>query len=205
MMGKWLECLLETGPLEGRIAAVRDGVVNFFVIKGPEGLVCIDAGWRARAVDHGLKELGFDARDVRAVCLTHWHWDHARCRGHYPNAQVVAAAGGKKISRPRVDVRDEEEFTIAGVPVRAIATPGHTADSVSYVVEGRYLFTGDALMLHCGTVVSFAPRFTHDLEAAKNSIRKLARLEGIECLLTAHSGVTREIEFAFRNWREERP
>lgn len=204
-MKAWLAGLLETGPIEGPVLAVRDGVVNFFVVKGSEGLVCIDSGWRARAIDRGFNELGLDVRDVKAVCLTHWHWDHARGCGHYPNAQIYAAEGGKNIRRPRIDVSDGQEINIAGISLRVIATPGHTAESLSYLVEGRCLFTGDALMLHKGTVVSFAPRFTRDPDAAKNSIRKLARLDGVECLLTAHSGVTREIAFAFGNWREERP
>lgn len=199
-MGPWLAGLLETGPVEGPILAVRDGVVNLFVIRGRDGLVCIDAGWRARSVERGFRELGLDSRDVLAVCLTHWHWDHARCACHYPNATLYAAPNGKKISRPRVDVKDGDAFKLAGVALRAIATPGHTADSMCYLVEGKYLFTGDALMLHKGTVVSFGPRYTHDMDAAKQSIRKLARLKKIECLLTAHSGLTREIAPAFRHW-----
>ena len=36
--------LLDTGPVNDRIMAVRDGVVNFYILKAPAGLVCIDTG-----------------------------------------------------------------------------------------------------------------------------------------------------------------
>jgi glyoxylase-like metal-dependent hydrolase (beta-lactamase superfamily II) len=205
MIREWvLPGLLETGPVESRIMAIQDGLVNFYVARGPEGLVCVDAGWRPHCVEHGFKKMGLDMRDVAAVFLSHTHWDHARCADLYPNAQVFMG-GGEVTGSSRARVQDKQLVTAAGLAVRVIETPGHTPDSVCYLVDGRFLFTGDALRLRRGRVVPFPSKFNHDQAAAKASLGKLARIQGIECLLTGHSGATRDVEAAFRDWRESDP
>lgn len=204
MIREWvLPGLLDTGPVGDQVMAIQDGLVNFYVVRGPEGLVCVDAGWRQHSVEHGFKKLGLDLRDVTAVFLTHRHWDHARCAGLYPNAKVYAA--GKTVEAPLPLIWDGEFVTAAGLLVRVIGTPGHTPDSVCFVVDGRFIFTGDALRLRRGKVVPFPSKFNQDRDAAKRSIRKLAQVQGIECLLTAHTGTTHEVEFAFQDWRESGP
>jgi glyoxylase-like metal-dependent hydrolase (beta-lactamase superfamily II) len=213
MIRDWfLPGLLETGPVDDRIMAVQDGLVNFYVVKGPDGLVCVDAGWRPRRVKLGFEALGLEMRDVAAVFLTHGHWDHARCADLYPNAQVFAGGEedrrepGKRPppTRARARVHDGQVVTAAGLPLRVIASPGHTPDSLCYVMEGRFLFTGDALRLRRGKAAPFPRKFKCDLEIVKRSIRKLARIQGIERLLTAHSGTTCDVEAAFQDWREEK-
>jgi glyoxylase-like metal-dependent hydrolase (beta-lactamase superfamily II) len=164
-------------------------------------------------VEHGFQLLGLDLRNVAAVFLTHLHWDHARCRDLYPNARIfmnggeaTASAGERTAPRqPWVEVRDGQQVTAAGLALGVIGTPGHTPDSVSYVINERFLFTGDALRLRRGKVGPFPAKFNHDLEAVIRSIRKLARLPGIECLLTAHTGITCDLKSAFANWRESAP
>lgn len=204
MIREWmLPGLLATGPVTGPIMAVQDGLVNFFAIKGPTGLLCVDAGWRLLSVQSGLASLGFDPGDVKALFLTHMHWDHARCHGDYPNARVFAAAADPT---PGVtQLHDGQVTTAGGLSVRVIATPGHTPDSVSYVIDGRYLFTGDALRLRQGKVAPFPTKFNHDQAATKDSIRRLASLTGIEWLITAHTGGTSDVATAFDDWRQSGP
>lgn len=230
MIRDWvLPGLLETGAINERLWAVQDGLVNFFVVRAPEGLVCVDAGWRPRSVLHGFRALGLDVRQVAAVLLTHTHWDHARCCDLYPNARVFVGGGTgegtiagesegegagewaargeatRPPSRPRARVRDGQALTIAGLAVRVIGTPGHTPDSVCYEVEGRWLFVGDALRLRRGQAAPFPAGHRDEREAVRRSIRKLARLEGLECLLSAHTGLTRDLAGAFQPWRGAAP
>ena len=216
MIREWvLPGLLETGPVNNRIMAIQDGLMNFYVVKGPEGLVCVDAGWRPHSVEHGFNMLGLELRDVAAVFLTHLHWDHARCSDLYPSAQVFVGVGEETSphhqekqslhSRPRAWVRDGEVVTVAGLAVRVIATPGHTSDSVCYVVDGRFLFTGDALRLRRGKVAPFPTRFNLHREAVRRSIRKLAQIQGVEYLLTGHTGTTCDLAGAFKDWRGAEP
>lgn len=195
MIRDWiLPGLLDTGPVDDRVTAIRDGLVNFYVVKGPEGLVCVDAGWRQHSVRLGFKQAGLEMRDVAAVFLTHGHWDHARGSTLFNDADVFA--GGE-----RGRMRDNQVVKVAGLEIRAIEAPGHTSDSVCYLVDGRYLFTGDALRLRRGRVVPFPTKFNHDHDAAKISIRKLAQIEGVERLLTAHTGTTTDLNTAFMDWR----
>ena len=45
MIRQWLlPGLLETGAIGDGVWAIRDGVVNLFIVKGPAGLLCLDAG-----------------------------------------------------------------------------------------------------------------------------------------------------------------
>jgi len=50
-----------------------------YIVQTKPGLVLVDAGMDSDAADvhAGLRSLGADAREVRAILLTHWHNDHA--------------------------------------------------------------------------------------------------------------------------------
>jgi glyoxylase-like metal-dependent hydrolase (beta-lactamase superfamily II) len=208
----FLPGLLDTGTVCGRLMAIRDGFVNLFVVSAPGGLVCFDAGFRQARVARGFQSLGLNPRDVAAVFLTHSHWDHAVGAGLFPNAEVFIGEHEppslsmklKRLERPRPwkRVRDEQTVNAAGLSARVLHTPGHTAGSVSYLVENRFLFSGDAFRLRRGEAVPFLRCFSRDMPAMIRSIQKLASIEGIEWLLTGHSGAAGDPAKAFRRWRE---
>jgi glyoxylase-like metal-dependent hydrolase (beta-lactamase superfamily II) len=204
--------LLDTGPVLESVLAVRDGFMNFYVIKAPAGLVCVDAGWRPARNRRSLESLGLDPRDVVAVCLTHLHWDHARGTSLFPKAQVFVgeqvisdrALRRLECSCPVKRVREGELFTVSGLDVQVVETTGHLAGSVAYVFDRRFLFTGDALRLRRGEVLPFWRCFNRDQRTHVRSIQKLAGLEGLESfdgLFTGHSGACRDVARAFRLWR----
>lgn len=201
--------LLDTGPVHEGILAVRDAVVNFYVLRGAGGLICIDAGWRPVHIARQFAALGLDGREVVAVFLTHLHWDHARGVSVYPNAECFVGEGEpvprywmeRNPDRRLAPVRDGQALTVAGLSVRVVATPGHTAGSVSYVVGERHLFTGDALRLRRGEARPFWAAFNADRPALLGSLRQLARLDQVHCVLTAHTGLTCDPARAFRSWR----
>ena len=141
-----------------------------------------------------LKEVLRDAKaTLRAVLVTHSHFDHTanaqRIHDKYPKAPIYASprtkimladgswtAGFLSAPRPTwvpdVEVT-EQTYLIGAFRVRAIATPGHTMDSVCYLIDNRYLAAGDTLMndLMCGN--SWLP--TGDAEALYESGQKLWR------------------------------
>jgi len=203
--------LLETRQVCDGIFAVRDIFVNFYVLKTARGLICIDTGWSAERCRSGFETLGMKIQDVTAVYLTHLHWDHARNLKLFPGADVFL--GEHEFSRtvpkwfeqlpnPVTKVHDNQELSANNVRVRVLETPGHTAGSVTYLVENRFLFTGDALRLRRGEVRPFYFCFNGNHRAVIHSIKKLANLEEIECLLTAHTGFTCDVAKAFGCWRE---
>jgi hydroxyacylglutathione hydrolase len=200
--------LLETGPVSDTLMAVRDGMVNFYILKAPTGLICIDTGWRPAIVSHGFEILGLNIRDVAAVFVTHLHWDHARCLSLFAHAEIFV---GDREHPPffmtkHVDaqhlkrVKGDETRSAAGITVRVIETPGHSSGSVSYIIEDHLLFSGDTLRLKHGKVLPFLPWFNQDNKALNQSIHKLAGIKAIECLLTAHNGVGRDPQAAFAQW-----
>jgi len=202
--------LLDTGPVFGPIQAVRDGFMNLYVLKVAGGLVCFDAGWRPAMVARGFGALGLNPRDVVAVFLTHLHWDHARSTELFRNAEVFVGKHEIPAKVPKwlksvkrlTGVTEGQRLTAAGISVRVLETPGHTSGSVSYLAGERFLFSGDVIRLRQDEAFPFPFWFNRDSRALAQSVRKLAGLNGIECLLTGHNGFTADVTHAFRRWRE---
>lgn len=88
---------------------------------------------------------------------THAHADH--CGGNQSLRQItgceIIAAGPHAPAVTRV-VSDNETIPWQGFTIQALATPGHSRDSVCYYLPGRpgLLFTGDTLFVGgCGRVL----------------------------------------------------
>lgn len=100
---------------------------------------------------------------IEGVVLTHGHADHAE----------GAARLGAPVTRP-------EDGQVVG-PFRALATPGHSPDSVSLVV-GRACFTGDTVL---GRGSVFIAPGEGSLSAYLGSLRRLRELE-LDVLCPGH-------------------
>ena len=129
------------------------------------------------------------------VLLTHCHFDHVGGIAvlQADGAKVVCSAEEAKLvgteadafdlaGLPRVQYTvnqtftDGEKFTLAGVEITAMLTPGHTAGCACYLVqmeEGEVLFTGDTLF--AGTI-GRTDLPTGNLRTLRQSLRKLAAL-----------------------------
>lgn len=95
---------------------------------------------------------------VQLILLTHGHPDHAE--GAHLFQEMTGAPMAAVERRLVVDMaplRGGETFTdVGGLTLRVVATPGHTSDSVSFVVEGDEpgLLTGDTILGRGSTVVA---------------------------------------------------
>ena len=119
--------------------------------------------------DYLISELNRREVRLRAVLLTHGHFDHvlavSAVKEAYPGAEVLM---GER-ERPMAENEDlnsgfpgqhcsyavdrylagGEEISLAGVTLRVLETPGHTAGSVCYYAEELgVLFAGDTLFYH---------------------------------------------------------
>jgi sulfur dioxygenase len=91
-----------------------------------------------------LRELGFE---LVYVLETHVHADHVTGASELKqrtSARSCASAAGA----PCVDVklRHGDTLPLGALTIEVLGTPGHTDDSLSFLVDG-HVFTGDALLV----------------------------------------------------------
>jgi glyoxylase-like metal-dependent hydrolase (beta-lactamase superfamily II) len=77
-----------------------------------------------------------------------------------------------------------------GITLTAVATPGHTQDSMSYLVEpGEIVLTGEALGIVPGDELYVGPEFLTSYEVYVDSIKKVAALKPRHILTGHHAQV----------------
>lgn len=95
-----------------------------------------------------LEELGLT---LTRVLETHVHADHVTAAGMLrarTGAKLVVGENGPGCAD--VHVRHGSTIQVGSLQVKVLETPGHTDDSVSYLIGDR-VFTGDALLIRgCG-------------------------------------------------------
>jgi glyoxylase-like metal-dependent hydrolase (beta-lactamase superfamily II) len=119
-----------------------DFLSNTYLVAADDGgeALFIDAGGPMAPLFEAVERHGLTPT---VVLLTHHHHDHVsqlgEIRERWPGVRVYAD--------PREGIADAEPFadgTYAGLEVRALHTPGHTAGMLSFVIGGD-VFTGDTL------------------------------------------------------------
>jgi sulfur dioxygenase len=101
--------------------------------------------------DHQLlQELGLTLK----YCLeTHIHADHITGTGKLREITGCLGIVPENAQVPCADqmIKDDETLEIGSLIIEAIATPGHSDSHMAYLVNGRYVLTGDALFIRgCG-------------------------------------------------------
>ena len=83
---------------------------------------------------------------------THVHADHITASGQLRKALGLQTAVSEQCGADSADwqLNDGDEITFGQERIKVIATPGHTAGSLSFLWQDK-LFTGDALLINgCG-------------------------------------------------------
>jgi hypothetical protein len=118
------------------------------------------------------------------VIDTHTHADHlsgARELRARTGAEVLLSARATSdVATSRVD--DGDRVLVGGQEVQVLATPGHTDDSISLLVDGA-LLTGDALLIGGAGRTDFQ---NGSPEALYNTLHR--RLAGLRGALTVYPG-----------------
>jgi sulfur dioxygenase len=103
-------------------------------------------------LDEYLKRLNVLGVDLKYGLETHVHADHITASGKLRQKLGVKTAVGQLCGADSADIQLVDNMTIplGNEIIKVIATPGHTAGSVSYLWRDR-VFTGDALLINgCG-------------------------------------------------------
>jgi glyoxylase-like metal-dependent hydrolase (beta-lactamase superfamily II) len=177
---------METPTAEARpglVPVVDEGLGNsaYLVDLGDGRALVVDPSRDLRAV-----RAAADARGLRVafVADTHLHADFlsgARQLAVDDGAWVLASAAGDR-AFPHAGLRDTDEVDLGGLRLRALATPGHTAEHLAFVLlDGDRpvgVFTGGSLLVGAAARTDLvAPERTEALARAQYaSLQRLLTL-----------------------------
>ncbi len=147
---------------------------------------------------------------VGVVLLTHGHLDHSEAARSF-----AAAAGGVGVRAldPAHRLGDEglrggDVVDVDGLVVEVVATPGHTGDSLSFVLpESGALLTGDTVLGRGTTVVAYPDGRLADYLDSLARLEELVAARGLTDLLPGHGPALRdplEVVRFYRRHRAER-
>lgn len=205
---------LPTKNIVDGIYAINNSYVNFYLIQRDNQLIAIDAGTDSNKTSLEMKKLNLNPEKVVAVFLTHTDSDHVAALRIFKNAKIYISNDEQQmvdghthrqlffnnsLKYPHQILIDNSITKLFNTTIKAIWTPGHTPGSMSYLVDGQYLFTGDTLSLHNGKVAIFNPFFNMNSEAEKQSIHNLANCSTVKYIFTAHYGYTDNPQKAFQD------
>lgn len=125
---------------------------NTWLLRGPgsDEIVVVDPGPDDAAHIDRLADLG----SIALVLISHRHGDHTEGIDRLVAATgaVVRSVGSGFLRGRGGPLRDGELIEAAGLRIRVMATPGHTADSLSFVLDDAVL-TGDTVLGRGTTVI----------------------------------------------------
>ncbi|MGI8993572.1 MAG: MBL fold metallo-hydrolase [Nocardioidaceae bacterium] len=173
-------------------AMTLDGT-NTWVLREP------DAG-RSIVVDPGpLQEQHLDrvakiAGPVAVVLLTHGHADHSEgARAFADRAGCGVRALDPTFVYGGEGLHDGDVVEVDGLEVRVVATPGHTSDSLSFVLPAeRSVLTGDTVLGRGTSVVAHPDGSLGAYLGSLRRLRDLAEQHELDMIWPGHGPVLDE-------------
>ena len=218
---------LNTGWIDEHVGCVREWVANIFFYRKGGTTIMIDAGYNYERLAEKMGWLGIDPKEIRHILITHQDTDHvgaveADSPGLFRNAKLYISeienrylTGEKRrwvihhlyplpqvtINNEKVLLHDGQVFYIDDIKIESFLVPGHTWGHMVYLIDDKYLFTGDTIWFGADGGYSFIAALAED---NKLSVKSLAVLEerlkarNLKPLfITGHTGWTDNFDFAF--------
>ena len=167
---------------------------NCYIVADEKAKLCaiIDPG---AFNPHILETVRAEGWTVKAILLTHAHYDHTRgipaLRKELPGVPVYVHPAEAKMTKPFFYIKEIGELTfyedgdhvkVGDLDFEVLHTPGHTAGSV-VLRAGNTLFTGDTLFKGSMGRTDLPGGSYEDMKA---SLKRLGALEGDLTILPGH-------------------
>jgi len=186
------------GSFGGRAQCVLAPNANLMTLDGTNTWVLREPGARRSVVvDPGPSDLAHldavaeRAGEVAVVLLTHHHADHSEAAREF----AVRMGCGVRALDPAYRLGSEglgdgDVVEVEGLEVRVVATPGHTADSLSFLVpaDGAVL-TGDTVLGRGTTVVAHPDGQLGAYLGSLDRLHALASEHGLTAIWPGHGPV----------------
>ncbi len=225
--GKQIFKPLNTGWIDENVACVREWVANIFFYRKNGTTIMIDAGYNYDRLEEKMGWLGINPEEIRDILITHQDTDHVGAVeedgsglfknatlyiGEIENRYLTGEVRRKviyhmyklpkvRINNKKILLRDGQILEIGGIKVECFLVPGHTWGHMVYLIDDKYLFTGDTLWFGADGGYSFISGLAEDNKLALKSLaeleEKLKRKNITPLFITGHTGWTDNFEFAF--------
>lgn len=206
----------ETSKIIENIFVVKDSFTNMYLIKDSLNYIAVDAGNDLEVISEELEKLNINPEMVSAVLLTHSDGDHVAAVSLFKNAEIYLSKQeeqlingetsrflffGNSIDTEKYSlIEDQQTFNIGNTKIKGILNPGHTPGSMSFLINDKYLFTGDAVSLKDGRIDKFNEFFNMDSEKAMESMDIITHIPSTEYIFTAHHGYTNDYKNTVSDW-----
>lgn len=202
---------IEAFRVHGNTWYVGTNGLSSILVETDAGLILIDGGLpqSAKQIDANIRELGFDPLDIKAILVSHPHFDHAggvaalqrlaRARVYTSEAGVETLSSGRLGAddpqyiadadagsfppiRKVSAVGNGESVTVGSLSVKAVYTPGHSEGSVTWSWQSCALSTCyDVVYADSLTAVS-APGYSFGASGAANKmIESAGTIAELDC------------------------
>jgi len=196
--------------LDTDIYAIKNKHNNLFAFMTGDGYTLIDAGSDLTIIKEAFDKMSIDIARVKNVLLTHTDSDHVASLSLFTNTAIYMSEDEKQMidgktkrnafsfnALPKeIDIgslillSDKQDLILGERTIQCIKVPGHTLGSMAYLLDGKYMFTGDSIKINNDDF--FIHPFSMDKNSAKTSIARINSLRrSCKLIITSHYGYIR--------------
>jgi glyoxylase-like metal-dependent hydrolase (beta-lactamase superfamily II) len=218
---------LNTGRIDEHVSCVREWIANIFFYTKNDVTIMIDAGYNYERLKEKMSWLDIDPSSIHHILITHQDTDHVGALetdsdqlfkdatvylSEIENRYITGEKRRKvihglyklpmvKMNNERRLLLDHQFLDIEGIRVECILVPGHTWGHMVYLIDDRYLFTGDTIWFGADGGYSFIAMLAESNKVSVESLKKLEndlRMRNRKiAVITGHTGWSDDLDFVF--------